>query len=301
MRIPATLVQVVMFGGLMVLAPMAEARPGRTGGGGFSRQGTVNTARGAGQWGGTGTVQRSPGTVQSNYQGTRTGANGQTSTVERTNLLNRTGKNSWSRDTQQSVTGPNGQTRSWQAQGNGSVQKTENGHQKTYEGTITNNKGNTTDVNRTTDVTKNADGSVTRQTEATYTNEQTGKTHEVDRTSTTTKNEGGGTTTTRSSTLQDGNGNVMGTGQSTTVHTPGEGYESNGSYTNSQGKTWQYEGESHRTEPGTWEHSQTTTNPEGKTRSSTATAKWQYVDGKWVKVTEGTVTPGTTPSPSPSP
>ena len=274
----STMLGCLLLAGLTLAAPGVQARGGaRTGSG--TRQGTSTTTR-------------QPGSAQRQYQGTRTGAQGNTSTVNRTTDVNRTGKNTYSKETQQTVTGPNGQQRSWEAQGTGTVQKTETGAQKTYQGTITNSKGNTTDVNRTTDVTKNGDGSVTRDTNATYTNDN-GQSKTVDRTSTSTKNADGTVTTERESTHTNGQGEVLGTGQSTTVRTPGEGSETTGSYTNSQGNSWNYEGQNTRTEPGTVEHSQTVTNPTGQQRTSTGTARWQYVDGKWVRIYSGQTTPVT--------
>jgi hypothetical protein len=273
--------------GLTVIAPVAEARGGArtpSGTGTVSRQGTATTGR-------------VPGGAQRQYQGTRTGTQGNTSTVERTTNVNKTGKGTYTRDTQQTVTGPGGQQRSWEAQGSGTVQKTESGFQKTYQGTVTNDKGYTTDVQRTTDVTKNADGSVTRDTDATYTKEN-GQSRSVDRNSTSTRNDDGTITTERDSIHTNGQGEILGTGESTTVRTPGQESQSNGSYTNSQGKTWNYEGQNTRTEPGTVQHSQTITQPNGQQRTSTGTARWQWVDGKWVRMGSGQSTPvSETPNP----
>ena len=273
--------------GALLLTPLAEARGrgGRTGSTG--RQGSYTGPRGnTGTWQGTNTTTRSPGTVQNQYQGTRTGANGQSSQVNRSTTVNQTGSNSWQRNTQQSVTGPNGQTRSWEAQGNGSVNKTENGYQKTYDGTITNSRGNTTDVNHTTDVTRNADGSVTRDKNSTYTNETTGKTWEVDKTSTTTPNGQGGFTTTRDSSVTAPDGQVVGTGQSTTTGQKGQGTQTTGSWTNQNGQSWQYEGQTLHPESGQADHSQTVTTPTGQQRTTTGTAKWQKINGQWVRVVE---------------
>jgi hypothetical protein len=199
------------------------------------------------------------------------------------------------------VTNPNGQTRSWEAQGNGSVQKSSNGYEKTYNGTITNNKGQTTDVNRTTDVTKNANGSVTRDTTSTYTNESTGKTREVDQNSTTTREGQGVWNTTRDSTVKGDNGQVLGTGQSTTTTTRGQGTQTTGSWTDQKGQSWQYQGSSTHPQAGETDHTQTVTNPNGQSRITNSTARWQQVNGQWVRVWDGQTTPGgTTTNPAPS-
>ena len=172
-----TLLSAVILGAGLLLAMPAEARGGRgarTGGGmqarpqartggNWGNQGTYTGPRGnTGSWQGTNSTTRGQGTVQNQYQGTRTGPNGQNSEVNRNTTVNQTGTNSWHRDTQQTVTNPNGQTRSWEAQGDGSVNKTSNGYEKTYNGTITNSKGQTTDVNRTTGGTKKGQEGVGR-------------------------------------------------------------------------------------------------------------------------------------------
>lgn len=234
------LVGLILAAGFTTFVEEANARPR-----GGSRQGTV-------------TRQRQPGQAQRTYQGTRTGAQGKTSQVNRNNTTQRTGPNTFSREGQQTVTGPNGQQRTQQSQGTGSVQRTENGYSKTYDGTITNDRGKTVDVNRTTDVTKNADGTKSRDSTGTYTNSQ---------------------------------GQVIGTGQSNSTYTPGQGTETSKSYTNSQDKTWNYEGQSSQVAPGQREMQGTVTNPQGNSRGVQGRVRWQKIDGKWVKMTEGSTTP----------
>lgn len=224
------------------------------------------------------------------YQGTRTGPAGQTSTVQRQNSTQRTGPNTWQRNGQQTVTNPNGASRTRQSSGTGSVNRTDNGYQKTYNGTWTNSRGNTTTVNRNQDVQRNPDGSITRDGDATYTN-QNGKTLNVDSSSTSTKNADGTWTTDRDATVTNGQGQTLGTGQSTTTRTPGEGTQTTGSYQNQQGGTWQYDGSTTRVAPGQVEYEGTRTNPQGTSRTTTGTARWQYINGRWVRM--GEVTTGT--------
>ncbi|MBS2038545.1 hypothetical protein JST97_26430 [bacterium] len=306
-----TLLSAVILGADFLFCAPAEARGrgGRTGGGlqgrpaqarsgSWGRQGTYTGPRGnTGSWQGTNNTTRGQGTFQNQYQGTRTGPNGQTSDVNRNTTVNQTGTNSWHRDTQQTVTSPNGQQRSWEAQGNGSINKTSNGYEKNYNGTFTNSKGNTTDVNRTTDVTKNADGSVTRDKTSTYTNENTGKTWEVDKSSTTSNDGQGVWTTNRDSSVTGPNGQTMGTGQSTTTGQRGQGTQTTGSWTNQNGQSWQYQGSSTHPQAGETDHTQTVTNPNGQARTTNSTAKWQQVNGQWVRVYDGqtTSTNSTTP------
>lgn len=226
--------------------------------------------------GGRKTGTRTPGNFQSQYQGTRTGPNGQSSQVNRATNLNRTGRNSWQRETQQTVTGPGGRQRSWEAQGNGNVNKAENGYQKTYNGTLTNGRGQTNDVNRTINLTRDTNSSITRDKSSTYTNETTGKSWEVDKSATTTRDGEGGFTTSRDSSVTAPEGRTLGTGHSTTAGQKGQGIRTTGSWTNQAGQSWQYEGQSHHPQAGEADHTQTVTTPTGRQRTTTGTAKWQH-------------------------
>lgn len=239
----------------MVTLPVSEAWA-------RGRSGAVRTPRGTGSYQGTSSGSRQPGSWQRNYQGTRTGAQGNTSQVERASNFNRTGRNTYEKNAQQTITGPNGQTRTSQAQGAGTVTRTENGYQKSYEGTITTDKGKTVDVDRTAEVTKNGDGTRTKETTATYTNQQ-GQSKIVDRNATGARDQDGTTSVDRDVTVSNGQGEVLGTGQSSTTHSPGQGSQTSGSYTNSQGNSWSQQGQ----------------------------AKWQWVDGKWVRVYSGESNP----------
>ena len=190
-----------------------EARPG--GGraprsGGSTRQGSVTGANGrTGTYQGQNSWTRGNGSAQNNYQGTRTNGKGQTSTVNRQQNVTKTGDNTFHRDGSQTVTGPNGKTRTSTSTGEGSVQKTDNGYTKTYEGTRTNANGKTVEVDKTVNVQKNADGTVTKEREVDYSKPT---------------------------------GEALGTSKSTTTVTPGQGSTTTGTYTNQNGKTWTGEG-----------------------------------------------------------
>ena len=223
------LLSLTLAAGLLVAPLAASARPT----GSYNRSGTVQGANGrGGTWQGSGTRTREKGSFQNNYQGTRTNNKGQTSTVDRDNNVTKTGPGSWHRDTTQSVTGPNGKTRTTTASGDGSVKKTENGYEKTYNGTVTNSKGQTVDVNKQVDVTKNADGTVTKERTVDYSTPE---------------------------------GKPLGETKSTTTVTPGQGSKTEGTYTNEKnGNVRTYNGSTVKTETGT-KSTGTVTNPAGNT------------------------------------
>ena len=226
-----------------------------------SRQGSFTGPQGhTGQFQGQSTVTRQPGSYQKQYEGTRTAPNGQTSSVERQTSVQKTGDNSWHRDSSQSVTGADGQTRTRSQSGDTTVQKTDDGFTRSYDGTRTNAQGQTVNVSREVDVSKNADGTVTKD---------------------------------RSSEVTGQDGAVLGTGQSTTTITPGQGSTTTGSHTQRDGATRTYEGSRTQDSSGAWTGERTVTGPEGRT----STARWQYLDGRWVKVAPAPETP--TPQPEP--
>jgi hypothetical protein len=192
-----------------------EARPGggRARAGSNTRSGSVTRPNGrTGTFQGQNTWTRGQGNAQNSYQGTRTNAKGQSSTVNRQQNVTKTGDNTFHRDGSQTVTGPNGKSRTSTASGDGTVQKTDNGYTKTYEGTRTNANGKTVEVDKTVNVQKNADGTVTRDREVEYSKPT---------------------------------GEALGTSKTSTTHTPGQGSTTTGTYTNQNGKTWT--GESTRT------------------------------------------------------
>ena len=229
------LLGIALVAGLLALPMTATARP--RGGGGYNRSGSVQGANGhGGSWQGKGTWNRQNGTATGTYQGTRTNNQGKTSTVNRETDVTKTGTNSWHRNTNETVTGPNGQTRSWKASGDGSVQKTTNGYEKTYNGTVTNSKGKTVDVKKEVDVTKNADGTVT-------------KTRTVD--------------------YSTPDGKPLSESKSTTTITPGQGSKTEGTWTNEKnGNVRTYNSSS--TWTGWGEKSTTTViGPKGNTTTET--------------------------------
>lgn len=241
----------------------------------FQRQGTATGSQGkTGTYQGQGSWQRGEGTYNRQYEGTRTGPNGNTQQVNRQQNVTRTGENTYKREGSQSVTGADGQTRTRSHSGEGSVQKTDDGYTRSYDGTVTNSKGQTVNVDREVDVSKNADGTVTKE---------------------------------RSTEVSSPEGTPLRSGESTTVITPGQGSQTSGSHTNHvNGGTSTYEGSSTRTEGGL-DHQGSWTGPQGNTRTQNARVRWQYVDGRWVRMVEGsnshggTVQSTTTGSPNPQP
>ncbi len=168
--------------------------------------------------------------------------------------VTKTGQGTWSREGGQTVTGPDGQTRTRSHAGEGSVQKTEDGYTRSYDGTITNSKGKTINVDRDVDVSRNADGTVTKERSVDYSHPD---------------------------------GTLLRSGDSTTLITPGQGAQTTGSRTNHvNGQTSTYEGSRTRTEGG-YDHQGSWTGPQGNTRTRNAGVRWQYVDGRWVRMVEG--------------
>ena len=237
---------------------LARGRAGGARTGSFGRQGSYTGAQGrTSSAQGQGTWSRGQGMRSRNYEGTRTGPGGQTQQVERNQNATRTGQNSWHRDGGQTVTGANGQTRTRTSSGDGTIQKTENGYTKSYDGTVTTNKGQVINVDRGVDVTKNADGTVSKDRSVDYTNSE---------------------------------GASLGSGQSSSLRTPGQGTTTTGSYTNGRGNSSTYEGSSTPSGDHGVNHQQTWTGAQGQTRSSAGQARWQYVDGRWVRSYEGGAT-----------
>lgn len=245
---------------IALLGATVQARPGRAPRtGGHSRQGTFSNGRGTGSYQGQSTSTRGGGALHQQYEGTRTGPRGKTQQVERTNDVHKTGDNSFHRDSSQSVTGANGQTRTRTESGDATVKKTENGYEKDYQGTITNGKGQTVDVNRQVDVTKNADGTVTKE---------------------------------RSSEYSKPDGTPLRSGESTTTGTPGHGSATSGTWTNDvTGKTGSYASNTTRTGAGAHTTESTATGPNGNSGSAVTNSRWKFVDGKWIRTTDTTAQP----------
>ena len=165
----------------------------KTGPGTYEKSGSQTVTGPQGQertrsYEGSGSVQKTDSGVSKTYEGTRTNAKGETSKVNRENSFQKTGDGTYERSGSQTVTGPNGQERTSSYEGSGSVQKTDSGFSKTYEGTRTNAKGETVDVNRSKEVTK-SDGSVTVEKSHSVT-DSSGQTLHSDST-TTTRSESG--------------------------------------------------------------------------------------------------------------
>lgn len=138
---------------------------------------------------------------------------------ERNNSVERTGEGSYDRSWERTTTSPNGTSRTWEGQGSGTVERTEGGSTRTYQGTATSPKGNE---------------------------------YGVDKVTTRTKTDSGWEKST-TKTVTDSDGNVVGSGERNSVGTQGEGVTTTGSWTNeNQG-----------------------------TRSRQA--RWQYIDGRWVR------------------
>ncbi len=254
------------------LTEIAEARGGRAGGGraransgSFQRQGTRTGAQGnTSTHAGQGTWSRGNGSYARNYDGTRTGPNGQSQQVNRNQNVTKTGDNSYQRDGSHTVTGANGESRTRTTSGQGTVQKTDSGYTKSYDGTITTDKGKVINVDRSTEATRNADGTVSKDRSVEYT---------------------------------DSSGNALGTGQSNSVRTPGQGTTTTGSYTNAKnGNTSTYQGSTTPSGEGGYGHTSTWTGAQGNSRTTNANARWQYIDGKWVKSVQSTTAP-VTPAP----
>lgn len=126
----------------------------------------------SGSYQGQGTWTRAQGRASRNYEGTRMGPRGNTQQVQRNQNLTRTGNNTWTRDGSQTVSGAHGQSRTRSHSGQGSGQRTHDGYVREYDGTITTHKGKTVQVDKQVDVSKNADGTVTRDRSVEYTNAQ---------------------------------------------------------------------------------------------------------------------------------
>lgn len=228
----------------------------------FQRQGSSTGPQGkTGTYQGQGSWQRGEGTYRRQYDGTRTGPNGQTQQVNREHNVQRTGENTYSRQGSQTVTGSNGESRTRSYEGQGSVQKTDDGYTRNYDGTITNARGQQVNVDRSVDVSKNADGTVTKDRSVDYSHPD---------------------------------GTPLRSGESNTVITPGQGSQTDGSWTNHvKDQTSTYQGSRTRTEGG-YDQQGTWTGPQGNTRSQNSRVRWQYVDGRWVRMVEGSNSNGGT-------
>ncbi len=200
---------------------------------------------------GTKTWSKEGNSATKDYSKTVTNQNGQSKTVEGSTTWTNNGDGTYNKEGSRSVTGPNGETRTGTTSGSGSVTKTENGVSKTYNGTLTNGQGQSYDVNRQADYSRNGDGTGSRN---------------------------------GSHSLTDSDGNVVRSGNSSTLYTPGQGTETTGSRTNSQGTRY-YEGSNQRTEDGRV-YNGAVTNGQGETLQE-RNVRWQYVDGRWVKTAEG--------------
>lgn len=210
----------------------------RGGGGGRARTGAVTRTGPKGT--STGTFRtgiqndRASGTRTVNREGQATTPRGNVNT-QSTNRLERTGTNTYDRDWSHSTTGPNGQTRTATGEGSGTVQKTDGGVTKTYQGTATTQNGQTYNVSKTAETTKTETG------------------FERDATRTVT----------------DSDGNVVGSGDSHTTGVKGEGTTTTGSWTGPAG-TSTYDGQSQR-DGDTVNHTWMTTGPDGGSRSGEST------------------------------
>lgn len=229
--------------------------------GSFDRSGGFTNRNGqSGSYQGQGTWNRGQGRASRNYEGTRTGPRGNTQQVQRNENLTRTGSNTWTRNGSQTVTGANGESRTRSHSGEGSVQRTGDGYVRDYDGTITTQNGKTVNVDKQVDVSKNPDGTVSKDRSVEYTNAQ---------------------------------GEALGSGQSNTVRTPGQGTQTTGSFTNQQnGNTSTYEGSSAPSGEGGYDHQQTWTGSQGQQRSSNSRVRWQYVNGQWVRMQDSSNSAG---------
>jgi hypothetical protein len=150
----------------------AEARPSRGGQRG-TRSGQVQrnqtgTAKGT-SWQGTSSRTRQGGQSLNSYRSSRTNKNGQTSTTQGEQRRQRTGEGTFEHSGSQTRTGPNGNERTRSHEGRGEVNKTENGVSKSYEGTRTNPKGETSTVNRESNFSKTGEGTYERSGSQTVT------------------------------------------------------------------------------------------------------------------------------------
>jgi len=229
--------------------------------GSFDRSGGFTNRNGqSGSYQGQGTWTRGQGRASRDYEGTRMGPRGNTQQVQRNENVTRTGNNTWSRDGSQTVTGANGESRTRSHSGEGSVQRTNDGYVRDYDGTITTQNGKTVNVDKQVDVSKNADGTVNKDRSVEYTNAQ---------------------------------GEALGSGQSNTVRTPGQGTQTTGSFTNQRnGNTSIYEGATTPSGEGGYDHQQVWTGPQGQQRSSNSRVRWQYVNGQWVRMQDSSNSPG---------
>ena len=214
----------------------AEAqRRGGGGGGNRNRTGTVNRTGPKGSSTGTFRTQVQPDRANKTRTVKR---NGEVSTpkgdrtVQGQSTTERTGENTYDRDWSRTTTDSQGQSRTRTGEGSGTVEKTDSGFTRTYQGTTTTPNGQQYNVSKTAETVK-TDSGLERDTTRTVT---------------------------------DSAGNVVGTGQSHTDGVKGQGTTTTGSWTGSAGQTSTYEGQTQRGEDGldrTW----MTTGPEGQTRS----------------------------------
>lgn len=201
---------------------------------------------------GTGTWTRNRGQRSHQYRGTVTGQNGKSAEVERGTTLKRTGGNTYSKESRQTWTGPEGNSRTRSQEGTGEVNRTDDGWNKSYEGTYTTGKGETYNVSKEADHSRNEDGSRTTERDVTVTNSA---------------------------------GQTVGSGSASTNAVPGQGTTTTGTVTGPSG-TRGYEGSTTPGEGG-WMHQGTWSNEEGQVVRQGETT-WKWVDGRWTKVSSGT-------------
>lgn len=222
----------------LLISSQGEAQAQRRGGGSRARTGTVTRTGAKGT--STGTVRtgvqnnRSTGTRTVNREGQASTPRGQVN-GQGTSTIQRTGTNTYDRDWTHTTTGPNGQTRTATGQGSGTVQKTDTGVSKTYQGTTTAPNGQTYNVSKNAETTRT----------------ETGFERDASRT------------------VTDSEGNVVGSGESHTTGVKGEGTTTTGTWTGPAGSST-YEGQSQR-DGDTVNHTWMTTGPNGNTRNGEST------------------------------
>ena len=226
----------------------AQRRGGRSRSGSYQRTNARGQAK-SGTWSTKRQTERGQNYRNTNRQ---TDVNTERGTWkrERNNRVERTGENTYDRSWDQTTTSPNGRERTWKGEGSGTVERTDNGHTRTYEGTVTTPRG---------------------------------QEHNVDKVTTRTKTDTGWEKST-TKTVTDSQGNVIGSGERNSVGTKGEGVTTDGTWTNERnGNTTTYNGSSQKTDEG-WERNREYSNSNG-TRNRQV--RWQYVDGQWVRTGTG--------------
>ncbi len=198
---------VIILSLVLVFGSHLEAQAQRRGGG--QRSGTYQrtNARGKssqGTWQSTRQTERGDG-YRANQRNTQVNTERGAVNRERNSRTERTGEQTYQRQWDQTTTGPNGNSRTWSGEGTGSVERTENGATRDYQGTVTTPKGQEYGVDKTATTTKTDDGWERSQ----------------------------------SKTVTDSNGNVVGTGQSHSNGGQGQGVETTGSWSN-QNRAYDY-------------------------------------------------------------